>query len=115
LASRGKLVGKDVPTTLSYGGDTDAGRSSPFDVKSGSSSASHNKAPSQISQQTYTARDGDNRRSHFDDTWTTPQWLSSNMKDDDRTTENDKNAAIMIRRPLSHVDRETQYLMQYCI
>lgn len=107
LASRGKLVGETIPTRLSYGGETDAGRSSPINVKSGSLRACHKKASNHISQDKGTAR-GNQRRSLFKDTYTTTE-------DSEWTTENDENGAVIIRRPLIHVDGENQYLMQYCI
>ena len=115
LASRGKLVGETIPTRLSYGGETDAGRSSPINVKSGSWRACYKKDPNQVSQDECTARHGDQRKNKSDDTCTAPQCVFDNRKDGERTTENDKDASVMISKPLIHFGGETEYLMQYCI
>lgn len=99
---------------LSYGGD-DAGKSSPINLKSGSSSASHKQATSYISPQTCTARHADKSRSRSGNSRTTPQGFTGSTETGDWITEKDKDAAVIIRRSLSHVDGKTQYFLQYCI
>lgn len=111
LASRGKLVGKTIPTRLSYGGETDAGRSSLINVDS--TTAPHKIAQSQFSERKCTARQEEQSRSQSGDPRMTPQWLLSSTKNEERATQEDEDATVMIRC-LTQVDGKTQFLMQYC-
>lgn len=112
IASRGKLVGKTVPTTLSYGGD---GSASPTDVKSNLSSVSYDKVPSHRPEQSCTARHENGLESQSGFLRMTPQWLLGCTKDGDRVIAKDEDATVTIRECLTQVDRRTQYLMRYCI
>ncbi|EED21164.1 aminotransferase, putative [Talaromyces stipitatus ATCC 10500] len=111
LASRGKLVGKSIPTILSYGGEASpVAESSSIEVKS---RHSRQEGERHDLQETYTPRKGDKLRTQSRSPRMTRHLLSITVRNNDQQREGNDSPAVQIGIALSHVDGKTQYLMQY--